>query len=112
MLPDAHQRPNASPYLGFRAGVSWSKIGSRSLGLARVGTVYHGDIGAKVSADLSVGIFAGIARELKEVGAEAVPVVYNDAFVDEFMFEAIQLGGMLVRVSPVEGGRDRPRLNA
>ena len=78
----------------------------------RVGIVYHGDIEAKVSADLSVGGFAGKARELKEVGAEAVPVVYNDAFVDEFMLEAKRLDGLLVWVDPVESGRDRSRLNA
>lgn len=46
------------------------------------------------------------------LGIDAEPVIYNDDFCDEVKQQISQMGAVLVWVNPIEGGRDRTKLDA
>jgi len=74
--------------------------------------MWHGNREARDTVNLEGSRFAAAAAALREVGIEPVAVVYNDDFFDEVHQQLLQLDAVQVWVNPIEGGRDRSRLDA
>ena len=77
----------------------------------RIGLVWHGDREARDSADLTASRFAKAAAALEAVGIQAEAVIYNDDFIDEVRAQILGLDAIQVWVNPIEGGRDRSKLD-
>jgi hypothetical protein len=78
----------------------------------RVAILYPGTAETKAAATPENNRFAPLFRALTEVGVAAEPAVYHDDFCDEVRQQLLQVDGVLVWVNPIEGGRDRARLDA
>jgi hypothetical protein len=78
----------------------------------RVGVVYHGPPGAQDTAAPANSKVPAVFPALAEAGIEAHPVVWNDAVAAEAIRRLMAMDGLLVWVNPIEGGRDRTRLDA
>jgi hypothetical protein len=78
----------------------------------RVALVWHGDREARENADFATHRLGPTAAALAEQGLEPEPCVYNDDFADEVLEQLEQCDAVLVWVNPIEGGRDRTKLDA
>ena len=78
----------------------------------RIAIVYPGDREARRNATPDNNRFAALFAAFAVSGVDAEPVVYHDDFVDEVREQLMQVDGVLVWVNPIEGGRDRSRLDA
>ena len=71
-----------------------------------------GDAGDRKSATPEASKFLPLFQALARLGLHAEPAVYHDDFADEVRAQLMQMDGVLVWVNPIEGGRDRSRLDA
>src|SRR5688572_22246020 len=78
----------------------------------RVALLYPGDRAARDSAAPEKSRFLKVFQALEQLGLRAEPAVYNDDFCDEVRSQLMQLDGVLVWWNPIEGGRDRSKLDA
>lgn len=76
-----------------------------------VGLVWHGDRIARETAKVETSRFAGAAEAISALGMRPVPVVYHDDAAEEARNEMLRLDAVQVWVNPIEGGRDRSRLD-
>lgn len=83
-----------------------------SIGMTRVGLLWHGDREDRDKATLTGSRFEPTADALRAVGIEPVPVIYNDDFADEVNGQLSHLDAVLVWVNPIEQGHDRTILDA
>src|SRR5688572_25585890 len=81
-------------------------------GLARVALLYPGDREARQNAAPEKSRFLKVFQALEQLGLKAEPAVYNDDFCDEVRHQLMQVDGVLVWCNPMEGGRDRSKLDA
>lgn len=78
----------------------------------RLAILYPGDRVARNRSDPAESRFAGLFEAFAAAGVAAVPAVYNDDFADEVQRQLAQVQGVLVWHNPMEGGRNRDRLDA
>lgn len=78
----------------------------------RMALVWHGDRAARDTVTPEEHRFSPVVHALRDVGVEAEPAVYNDAFADEVREQLLGVNGALVWVNPIEQGNDRTRLDA
>jgi hypothetical protein len=78
----------------------------------RVALLYPGDREARDNAAPEKSRFLKVFQALEQLGMKAEPAVYNDDFCDEVRRQLMQLDGVLVWCNPIEGGRDRSKLDA
>jgi hypothetical protein len=81
-------------------------------GLARVALLYPGDREARENAAPGKSRFLKVFQALEHLGLRTEPAVYNDDFCDEVHHQLREVDGVLVWCNPIEGGRDRSRLDA
>lgn len=78
----------------------------------RVAIVSPGNREARDNASPETSRFAKVFEALASLGIHAEPAVYNDDFCDEVRQQLLKADGVLVWVNPIEGGRDRSKLDA
>jgi len=78
----------------------------------RIAIVYPGDAEIRQNATPDNNRFAPLFQALANLGAQAEPAVYHDDFWEEVRQQLLQVDAVLVWVNPIEGGRDRTRLDA
>ena len=81
-------------------------------GQPRLAILYPGDRAARNRADPVESRFARLFEAFSAAGVAAEPAIYNDDFADEVQRQLEQLQGVLVWNNPMEGGRNRTRLDA
>jgi hypothetical protein len=80
-------------------------------GLARVALLYPGDRQARENAAPEKSRFLKVFQALEQLELRTEPAVYNDDFCDEVRRQLLEVDGVLVWCNPIEGGRDRSRLD-
>ena len=78
----------------------------------RLAILYPGDRSARDRSDPAESRFASLFEAFAAAGVAAVPAIYNDDFADEVQCQLEQVQGVLVWHNPIEGGRNRDRLDA
>ena len=78
----------------------------------RVALLYPGDREARDNAAPEKSRFLKVFQALEQSGLRAEPAVYNDDFCDEVRRQLMHVDGVLVWCNPIEGGRDRSKLDA
>lgn len=78
----------------------------------RVGILYPGDREARRNATRENGRFLKVFEAFDALGAKAEPAVYHDDFCEEVRQQLSGLDAVLVWVNPIEGGRDRSKLDS
>lgn len=78
----------------------------------RLAILYPGDRPARDRADPTQSRFLKVFDAFAEAGVAAQPAIYHDDFRDEVLQQLLQVDGVLVWHNPIEGGRDRSRLDA
>ena len=78
----------------------------------RVALLYPGDREARDGAAPGKSRFLKVFEALQGLGVRAEPAVYHDDFCDEVRGQLMEVDGVLVWCNPIEGGRDRSRLDA
>ena len=78
----------------------------------KVAILYPGDAEQRKTATPESSRFLPVFRALADLGLQAEPAVYHDDAADEVRAQLTQVDGVLVWVNPIEGGRDRTRLDA
>ena len=78
----------------------------------KVAILYPGNLEARQSATPEKSRFLKVFQALAALGVQAEPAVYHDDFCDEVRRQLMQVDGVLVWCNPIEGGRDRSRLDA
>ena len=78
----------------------------------RVALLYPGDREARDNAAPEKSRFLKVFQALEQLGLRAEPAVYHDDFCDEVRRQLMAVDGVLVWHNPIEGGRDRSRLDA
>jgi hypothetical protein len=74
--------------------------------------LYPGDRAARDRSDGAASRFAPLFAAFEQAGIAVEPAVYHDDFCDEVEAQLSALRGVLVWHNPIEGGRDRARLDA
>ena len=78
----------------------------------RIAILWHGNCESRNHATATTySKFSNIFQEFHHYNITAVPVVYNDEFVEEVRLQLTRVDGVLVWVNPIEGGRDRSILD-
>ena len=78
----------------------------------RVALLYPGDREARRTATPEKSRFLRVFDALAALGMDAEPAVYHDDFCEEVRQQLMQVEGVLVWCNPIEGGRDRSKLDA
>jgi hypothetical protein len=78
----------------------------------RLAILYPGDRSARDRADPAQSRFLKLFDAFARAGVAVEPAVYHDDFHDEVLRQLLQVHGVLVWHNPIEGGRDRSRLDA
>lgn len=78
----------------------------------RVALLYPGDREARRTATPEKSRFLRVFDALAALGVDAEPAVYHDDFCEEVRQQLMQVDGVLVWCNPIEGGRDRSKLDA
>ncbi len=78
----------------------------------RVAILYPGDAAARRNAQPENSRFLKVFQAFSALGVKAEPAVYHDDFCDEVRQQLLQAHAVLVWANPIEGGRDRTRLDA
>jgi len=78
----------------------------------RLAILYPGDRLARERSDPTQSRFAGLFEAFEKVGIAAEPAIYGDDFCDEVLQQLMGVRGVLVWHNPIEGGRDRRKLDA
>ncbi len=77
----------------------------------RLAILYPGDRAARVRADAAESRFPALFQALRSANVAVEPAVYHDDFCSEVRQQLAQVDGVLVWYNPMEGGRDRSRLD-
>jgi hypothetical protein len=77
----------------------------------RIGILWRGDRSAEVQPMAPDCRLHRVFQSLAECHVSAEPVVYSDDASVEVREQLLQLGGVLVWVNPIDGGRDRADLD-
>src|SRR5436309_2617858 len=77
----------------------------------RVAILYAGDREARQKAVAGEKL-PKVFEAFQALGVLAEPAVYHDDFCDEVKEQLSQVNAVLVWVNPIEGGRDRSKLDA
>ncbi len=77
-----------------------------------VALLYPGDRAARDAADPVQSRFAALFDAFAAAGVRAEPAVYHDDFADEVAAQLRRMRVVLVWSNPIEGGRQRDRLDA
>jgi hypothetical protein len=86
--------------------------GKKGDGVSRIGLLWRGDGAADPYATPGGDRLAPLMAELGRLGAEAVPVLYQDDAPGSVRDQLLGLDGVLVWVNPIQGGANRSRLDA
>lgn len=78
----------------------------------KIGIVYPGDREARRTATPENGRFLNLFKAFEALGVRAEPVVYHDEFCGEVQEQLMKMNAALVWVNPIEGGRDRLKLDS
>ncbi len=78
----------------------------------KVAILYAGDSDARQSASPENSRFLPLFQALAGLGMQAEPAVYHDDFANAVRDQLMRTDAVLVWVNPIEGGRDRSRLDA
>ncbi len=78
----------------------------------KVAILYAGDADARQTASPENSRFLPLFQALTGLGMQAEPAVYHDDFSDAVRDQLMSMDAVLVWVNPIEGGRDRSRLDA
>lgn len=78
----------------------------------RLAILYPGDRAARNRANPAESRFLKLFEAFDRAGVAAEPAVYADEFSDEVLSQLLRVHGVLVWHNPIEGGRDRSRLDA
>jgi hypothetical protein len=78
---------------------------------SRLGILYPGDRSARDRADPAESRFLKLFDAFVSTGVAVEPAIYHDDFRDEVLQQLLQVHGVLVWHNPIEGGRDRSRLD-
>jgi len=78
----------------------------------KVAILYPGDAHARNSASPESSRFLPVFQALTDLGMHAEPAVYNDDFSDAVRAQLMHTDAVLVWVNPIEGERNRARLDA
>ena len=73
--------------------------------------LHPGDRAARDRSDPAEGRFAALFDAFAAAGVVAEPAIYHDDFADEVLRQLQPMDGVLVWHNPIEGGRDRQRLD-
>ena len=79
---------------------------------ARLAILYPGDRAARDRSSSAESRFASLFDAFAAAGVAAEPAIYNDDFADEVLSQLQHVQGVLVWHNPIEGGRDRAKLDA
>ena len=79
---------------------------------ARLAILYPGDRAARDRSSPAESRFASLFDAFAAAGVAAEPAIYNDDFADEVLSQLQHVQGVLVWHNPIEGGRDRAKLDA
>lgn len=77
----------------------------------RVALLYPGGREARDGAAPGKSRFLKVFQALERLGVRTEPAVYHDDFRDEVRRQLMEVDGVLVWCNPIEGGRDRARLD-
>ena len=78
----------------------------------KVAILTPGDAEDRKTATSENSRFLPVFQALAGLGMQVAPVIYHDDFSDTVRTELMQADGVLVWVNPIEGGRDRSKLDA
>ena len=78
----------------------------------RLAILYPGDRLARERSDPTQSRFAALFEAFEKVGIVIEPAIYSDDFCDEVLQQLMGVRGVLVWHNPIEGGRDRHKLDA
>lgn len=78
----------------------------------RVAVVFRGDAAQRESISIENTRFGPVFAALSREGLVPEPVVYSEAWADEFLTRLLDADGVLVWVDPVTGDGDRTMLDA
>lgn len=78
----------------------------------RIGLLWRGDRAADPHSTPGGERLGPLMAELGRLGAEAVPVLYQDGAVGSVRSQLAGLDGVLVWVNPIQDGANRSRLDA
>ena len=78
----------------------------------RLAILYPGDRAARDRSDPAESRFLKLFEAFASAGVAAAPVVYHDDFRDGVLEQLLCVHGVLIWHNPIEGGRDRSRLDA
>ena len=78
----------------------------------RLAILYPGDRTARDRSDPAASRFAALFDAFDAAGVSAEPAIYHDDFANEVRDQLLKLDGVLVWHNPIEGGRDRRKLDA
>jgi hypothetical protein len=77
-----------------------------------VAILWRGDREARQTATPESSRFHRIFEELRALGVDALPVVYDEDFADEVRDQLLTMSGVLVWVNPLQGTKTRAVLDA
>lgn len=77
----------------------------------RIGILWRGDAAARRNATAANNRFHRVFEELTAAGAAPVPVVYDDAIIEDIRAELMGMDGVLVWVDPIHQGLTRVMLD-
>ena len=78
----------------------------------RVAILFPGDAEARKTSTPETSRFLPVFQALARRGLHVEPAVYRDDFAEEVRPQLMRADGVLVWVNPIEGGRDRTKLDA
>ena len=78
----------------------------------RVAILFPGDAEARKTSTPETSRFLPVFQALAHRGLHVEPAVYHDDFAEEVRPQLMRADGVLVWVNPIEGGRDRTKLDA
>jgi hypothetical protein len=80
--------------------------------LGKVAVLWRGDRQARIEATAGNNRFHRVFEALAALGIHAEPAVYAEELADEVREQLSKVGGVLVWVDPISGGRNRTALDA
>ena len=107
-----HDETGAQSFTTARAACNRKIFNMNSHRQHRVALLYPGDREARQHAAPENSRFLNLFHALDAVGVAAEPAVYHDDFCEAVREQLLQVNGVLVWVNPIEGERDRSRLDA
>lgn len=77
----------------------------------KIAVLWRGDAAVRRTASAANNRFYRIFEELKRLGVDAEPAVYDEAFAEEVRGQLLRADGVLVWVDPIHQGKTRAKLD-